>query len=123
MPARVLTVSLTFSGMASRSLKSAGPYPQPTLSSPRMDAVSMVSPRFPGRAQGECEATIADASATLLARLGVKPADDAAGRVLFEILGESLSLDAELPEATFAPKRAGNPSFLERRLRALGYVD
>lgn len=80
-----------------------------------------VGPRV--EAVGECEATIADASATLLARLGVKPADDAAGRVLFEILGESLSLDAELPEATFAPKRAGNPSFLERRLRALGYVD
>jgi predicted AlkP superfamily phosphohydrolase/phosphomutase len=74
-------------------------------------------------AVGECEATIADASATLLARLGVRPAADAAGRVLFEILKESLTLDADLPEAAIAPRRDGNASFLERRLRALGYVD
>jgi predicted AlkP superfamily phosphohydrolase/phosphomutase len=74
-------------------------------------------------AVGECEATIADASATLLARLGVKPAPDASGRVLFEILADSLALEAELPEASFAPKHGGNASFLEKRLRALGYVD
>lgn len=72
---------------------------------------------------GQCEATITDATATLLARLGIRNLPDAKGRVLFEIFDELVDADRELPEAPAMPRREGNSSFLERRLRALGYVD
>lgn len=72
---------------------------------------------------GEIDAAIADATATLLARLGIRNLPDAKGRVLFEIFDDLVEADRELPAAPAMPRREGNSSFLERRLRALGYVD
>ncbi|MCB9599989.1 MAG: alkaline phosphatase family protein [Sandaracinus sp.] len=73
-------------------------------------------------ATGEVDAHIADASATMLARLDVAPPPDAAGRVLFEILDELGTSAASLPDAELV-RGAGDEAEVEARLRALGYVD
>jgi predicted AlkP superfamily phosphohydrolase/phosphomutase len=75
---------------------------------------------------GEMDARIADATATLLARMDVAVPPDAAGRVLWEILAEAATPDRQrtLP---LAPSRraqpAGDDARVIDRLRALGYVD
>jgi predicted AlkP superfamily phosphohydrolase/phosphomutase len=74
------------------------------------------------RPTGEVRARIADASATLLARMGVRPSEEMCGRVLREALA-STSIDRALPGAELEGKRDGDRASLERRLRALGYVD
>ncbi len=74
---------------------------------------------------GELDARMADATATLLARMGVAPPDEAAGRVLEELLvaraGE-LPLPAARLEAA-SVRGAHDLSRTEARLRAIGYVD
>ena len=73
---------------------------------------------------GRVEAHIADTTATLLTRMGVAVPNDAAGRVLWEILAETNPSTAELPSVSSArsqPKQ--DERSVERRLRALGYVD
>lgn len=70
---------------------------------------------------GRIEAHIADASATLLARMDVAPAPDAAGRVLWEILANS-GVTRALPNVEVR-KGQGSPERVEQRLRALGYID
>ncbi len=73
---------------------------------------------------GEIDAHIADAAATLLARMGVVVPAEARGRVLWEALGETAGETTELPE--LAARRAAAPGDereVEKRLRALGYVD
>ncbi len=72
---------------------------------------------------GEIEAHIADASATLLARLDVAVPREARGRVLFEILdgfGEARALPTVKRERTDATRNVGK---VEARLRALGYIE
>jgi len=70
-----------------------------------------------------CAPRMADATATLLARLGRAPVPDAAGRVLVETLRRDDALHA-LPEVA-APGHApeSDEALVEARLRALGYVD
>lgn len=75
-------------------------------------------------AVGEVQARIADASATLLARLGHASPPHASGRVLFEVL--SNARDARpLPDVALEPGRYADrdDAAVERRLRALGYVE
>ncbi|MFT3927568.1 MAG: alkaline phosphatase family protein [Myxococcales bacterium] len=72
-------------------------------------------------ARGQIEATIADAAASVLSRLDVAPPEHAAGSVPH-------ALDAggplrDLPEAAPRLVGLGDQGALERRLRALGYVD
>jgi predicted AlkP superfamily phosphohydrolase/phosphomutase len=73
---------------------------------------------------GEIDARIADATATLLARMDVTPPALFAGRVLHELLVERRAgTERALPEVE---RRATDPRDLARteaRLRALGYVD
>lgn len=73
---------------------------------------------------GEIDARIADATATLLARMGLLPPALFAGRVLREALVDGRAHEArELPEVE---TRAADPRDLARteaRLRALGYVE
>jgi predicted AlkP superfamily phosphohydrolase/phosphomutase len=78
------------------------------------------------RAIGEIDARIADATATLLVRLGVRPSFDLAGRVLREILvrGPASTEGRALPEVPRAHAIGGaDLSRTEARLRALGYLD
>lgn len=70
---------------------------------------------------GRIEAHIADASATLLARMDVAPAPEASGRVLWEIL-RSVGAARAMPAVSVRRAR-GNPERVEQRLRALGYID
>jgi predicted AlkP superfamily phosphohydrolase/phosphomutase len=73
------------------------------------------------RVRGQQELDIGDASALVLARLGIAPPTNARGRVPAGWLAH----DARevLPDAP-APSRArGETGALERRLRALGYID
>ena len=74
---------------------------------------------------GEIEARIIDASATALARIGVATPDQSSGRVLWEVLGDAAPREfAELShEAEVARARHGDVAAVERRLRALGYID
>ena len=64
---------------------------------------------------------IADASATLLARMDVAPAPDARGRVLWEILHSS-GTARTMPDVPVR-RGKGDPERVEQRLRALGYID
>lgn len=75
-------------------------------------------------AAGRVEAGIADASATLLSRLGIAPPPEARGRVLFEILRESGEAARRLPDVVGSGRRrqAGEAA-VAARLRALGYID
>jgi len=77
-------------------------------------------------AVGEVDAAIADATATLLARMDVAVPHDAAGRVLWEALEEDAARGPvrALPDAEVRRDRTrGGEGRVERRLRALGYVD
>lgn len=73
---------------------------------------------------GEIESHIADAAATFLARMDVAVPAEAAGRVLFEALRGTAGATEALPEVA-PPARTGRHDEVEveRRLRALGYVD
>jgi predicted AlkP superfamily phosphohydrolase/phosphomutase len=74
------------------------------------------------RARGEITAHIADASATVLARMGIE-SPEAAGRVLGEILLRR-STSRALPEVAVSASTTGRDlARTEARLRALGYVD
>ena len=77
------------------------------------------------RAVGRVDAHIADAAATWLARMDVTPPVDAAGRVLFEVLSSDAGGHAtSLPTvSTQRARSSGDESQVEKRLRALGYVD
>ncbi len=74
---------------------------------------------------GEVDAHIADATATLLARMGVAVPADAMGRVLWETLSQHATTEAtELGPAHPRPAASrGQEGVVMRRLRALGYVD
>ena len=74
-------------------------------------------------ASGEIDARIADATATLLARMGVTPPDELSGRVLREALSDEVSGGVSLPDAPAASRGRGDLAETEARLRALGYVD
>lgn len=76
------------------------------------------------RACGEIDARIADATATLLARMGIAAPPEASGRVLEEVLvaRQGAGLTA-LPDAPVAAGTANDLARTEARLRALGYVD
>ncbi len=73
-------------------------------------------------ARGQIDLTIADASACVLARLGVAPPPLSRGHVPVHFLAESEPLEAAdhaVPRAVARPKSGK----LEARLRALGYID
>jgi predicted AlkP superfamily phosphohydrolase/phosphomutase len=74
------------------------------------------------RATGELSARMPDATATLLARMGVEPSPEMSGRVLREAIGRGGEARA-LPEASAPAREEGDRTLLERRLRALGYID
>ncbi|MBO6934158.1 MAG: alkaline phosphatase family protein [Deltaproteobacteria bacterium] len=73
---------------------------------------------------GEIESDIADAAATLLARMDVAVPPDAVGRVLFEALRGTAGTVEALPDVA-PPAHSGraDEAEVEKRLRALGYVD
>ncbi len=75
-------------------------------------------------ALGEIESHIADAAATFLARMDVAVPADAAGRVLFEALRGTAGTVEALPDVA-PPAHSGraDEAEVEKRLRALGYVD
>lgn len=71
---------------------------------------------------GEIRARMPDATATLLARMGVAPSDEMSGRVLREALRRPRT-SATLATAAAPAHHEGDRAALERRLRALGYID
>jgi predicted AlkP superfamily phosphohydrolase/phosphomutase len=76
------------------------------------------------REAGEVDAHIADATATLLARMDVAVPPDALGRVLWEALVSTSGVTRALPVgAAPAAPAAGDDSRVEARLRALGYIE
>lgn len=75
------------------------------------------------RAMGELDARIADATATLLARMGLTAPEHASGRVLDEILVRPDDARVALPDAPVAKTSLNDLARTEARLRALGYVD
>jgi predicted AlkP superfamily phosphohydrolase/phosphomutase len=74
------------------------------------------------RPVGEVHARMADATATLLARLGVAPAPEMGGRVLREAVRRRADARA-LPEVEAPARRRGDRTRVEARLRALGYIE
>lgn len=72
---------------------------------------------------GELRARMPDATATLLARLGVAPTAEMSGRVLREALRRPRAAAPPLASAEPPVRREGDRARLERRLRALGYID
>jgi predicted AlkP superfamily phosphohydrolase/phosphomutase len=74
---------------------------------------------------GEVRARMADASATVLARLGVSPTPELSGRVLREHLRRARASEPEraLPAVAVSTADEGARGLLESRLRALGYID
>jgi predicted AlkP superfamily phosphohydrolase/phosphomutase len=72
---------------------------------------------------GEIDARMADATATLLARMGVRGPDEAAGRVLEDALVRAPRPAVALPEVPITASSARDLARTEARLRALGYVD
>ncbi|MDB4976464.1 MAG: hypothetical protein JWN48_4805 [Myxococcaceae bacterium] len=72
--------------------------------------------------RGQLELGIADASAVVLARLGMAPPEGARGRVPEELLRQAAPVRA-LPAIARPDQLRGDTSALERRLRALGYID
>lgn len=76
-------------------------------------------------AAGEVSAHITDATATLLARHGVKVPTETSGRVLWNTLQNPGMGDRPvLPiTATTRPATRGDSTIVESRLRALGYID
>jgi len=75
------------------------------------------------RAAGELDARMGDATATLLARMGVASGSDACGRVLDEALALRRAGATALPEVELTTVRASDLARTEARLRALGYGD
>lgn len=73
--------------------------------------------------RGQIEASIADAAASVLARLDVAQPADAPGRVPHGLVAGDRARVRELPQVELSASSTGNPGALERRLRALGYVD
>jgi predicted AlkP superfamily phosphohydrolase/phosphomutase len=73
------------------------------------------------RAVGEIDARMADVTATVLARLGVRPGRELHGRVLREAVRPPGARPLPAAEAMAAPAHAAER--LERRLRALGYIE
>lgn len=71
---------------------------------------------------GQIDAHIADAAATLLARMDVAAPAELDGRVLWELFTDFAGETRELPGAIVQRGR-GDASKVERRLRALGYID
>jgi predicted AlkP superfamily phosphohydrolase/phosphomutase len=76
-------------------------------------------------AAGEIDARIADATATLLARMDVRPGAELGGRILREIMTRRNRTEArDLPEAPrFRDGASADLARTEERLRALGYVE
>lgn len=75
------------------------------------------------RPVGRIDAHIADATATVLARMGLELPAHAAGEVLEAVL-EPAEAGRSLPEATLQTSQArADEALVEERLRALGYVD
>ena len=74
-------------------------------------------------ARGRVEASIADASAFVLARMNVQAPEQARGKVPGEWLRPASEAPSALPEVAHSAAPAADTSALERRLRALGYVD
>jgi len=73
---------------------------------------------------GEIDSHIADAAATFLARMDVAVPEDAAGRVLFETLKGVAGATEALPQVDAAHRPGSHDEVaVEKRLRALGYVD
>jgi len=78
---------------------------------------------------GEVDAHIADATATMLRRMGVAVPPGFAGRVLWEALGTDDSegdegpVARDLPDAVVEKPSRRPMARIEERLRALGYVD
>ncbi len=72
---------------------------------------------------GELDARIADATATLLARMGVTPSAELSGRVLTEALRARAAPTSPLPAVELAAPVDGDLARTEARLRALGYVE
>jgi predicted AlkP superfamily phosphohydrolase/phosphomutase len=77
-------------------------------------------PRVAGR--GQVELSIADAAAFVLARLGVAAPEGARGRIQPGWLADTPNTRA-LPDVESAAAPRHDASTLERRLRALGYID
>jgi predicted AlkP superfamily phosphohydrolase/phosphomutase len=75
------------------------------------------------RALGELDARMADATATLLARMGLATSPDMCGRVLDEALAARGRARVNLPELAATQPGAHDLARTEARLRALGYVD
>ena len=72
---------------------------------------------------GELALRMADATATLLARMDIAPAPEMAGRVADELFVSAAPARVELAQVS-APTHASNDlARTEARLRALGYVD
>ncbi len=71
--------------------------------------------------RGQIEASIADAAVSVLSRLEVAPPEASRGRIP-HALSDGSTLRA-LPDVEAVKNEKGNPSALEQRLRALGYVD
>ena len=74
---------------------------------------------------GEIESHIADASATLLTRLGIQVPTEFMGRPLWEILSEVLPATEHTLPVTSRVRTDTNSAeqHIEARLRALGYID
>jgi predicted AlkP superfamily phosphohydrolase/phosphomutase len=74
--------------------------------------------------RGRINAKIADASATLLARMGVAPPTDGSGRVLplFEANGRLLGVPHS-PHVTHESEAARDDVRVAARLRSLGYIE
>jgi len=72
---------------------------------------------------GQLEIGIADASAVVLARLGLARPAEARGAVPSGLLRDADEARRALPDVSRPATRAGDASALERRLRALGYID
>lgn len=72
---------------------------------------------------GELDARMADATVTLLARMGLAASADMCGRVLEEALVARAPEHAALPELPAPQASAHDLARTEARLRALGYVD
>jgi predicted AlkP superfamily phosphohydrolase/phosphomutase len=82
---------------------------------------AMSGPRV--RAAGRIESHIADATASLLARLELGVPTSFSGRVLWEALVTPSEDTSALPEMPLEPTRSRRDSSrVERRLRALGYL-
>lgn len=72
---------------------------------------------------GEVSMRMADATATLLARMDIAPTSDMAGRVADELFVEPLQARAELAHVAQDAAPSTDLARTEARLRALGYVD